>query len=202
MFFPRIDICLALLISVRTVVGADADVERLQAEAEAGNASSQCLLGNAYLYGEGTPQNFQKAVFWLRKSAAATNQAAQVLLYQCFVSGTGVPKSEAHQIGILRKLSNEGDHASQRLLGLKLSNKALEGWNTNAVALNVEAYKWLSLASTKIPSAAKDRENVRLEMSAASTTAAQRQAELFRPSPPTALVFTDDWRIIPQKQHK
>ena len=174
------------------------ELERLNTEAQEGIVPAQCLLGKAYLYGEGTPQNFSKAVHWFRKAASSGDQIAQLLLAKCFDNGHGVPRSEVHYIGILRKLSMEGDLTAQHLLGLRLSTHALQrSWETNSIPIRIEAYKWLSLASAVDQSVDKDRELIRSNMSPQSTALGQRQAESFKPVKPKPLLFTDDWKIIP-----
>jgi len=180
-----------------SALGLASEFERLNTEAQQGIVPAQCLLGKAYLYGEGTPQNFSKAVHWFRKAAASSDQTAQLLMAKCFDSGHGVPKSELHYVGILRKLSMEGDLTAQHLLGLRLTTHALQrSWETNSIPIKIEAYKWLSLASAVDQSVDKDRELIRLRMSSQSTALGQRQAENFKPVRAKPLLFTDDWRMI------
>ncbi|MGD9536044.1 MAG: tetratricopeptide repeat protein [Alphaproteobacteria bacterium] len=55
-------------------------VDAVTADAEAGDADSQRLLGSMYHWGDGVPQDDEKAAFWWSKAAANGDQTAQSYL--------------------------------------------------------------------------------------------------------------------------
>src|SRR5947209_6172864 len=61
--------------------------------ANAGDASAQHLLANAYYRGDGVPRNPQLAAKWLRKAAEAGYAPAQCDLGFAYQNGLGVEQS-------------------------------------------------------------------------------------------------------------
>ena len=55
--------------------------------AESGQAKAQYMVGLMYANGFGTPQDFEQALFWYRKSAAKSYAPAQSLLAGKYVRG-------------------------------------------------------------------------------------------------------------------
>lgn len=68
------------------------EVEWLRQGAEAGRIEAQSLLGQSYLYGFGTLQNFSEAAKWLRRAARGGDAIAQFELSDMYTSGKGVPQ--------------------------------------------------------------------------------------------------------------
>jgi TPR repeat protein len=59
--------------------------------AERGDPLAQTYVGIMYLRGEGVPQNFELAVYWLRFAANAGVPTAQYFLGDLYNKGQGVP---------------------------------------------------------------------------------------------------------------
>lgn len=59
------------------------------------HADVQMVLGHSYYFGINVPQDYQKAVFWLRKSAEQGNPHAQLTLSMAYYLGQSVPKNPA-----------------------------------------------------------------------------------------------------------
>ena len=62
-------------------------------------AESQNYLGQAYVSGQGVPQNYRAAAMWFRKAAEWGKVWAQFYLGELYYSGQGVPQDyvEAHK---------------------------------------------------------------------------------------------------------
>ena len=60
--------------------------------AEHGVSHAQNVLGELYMYGDGTPQDFDKAAEWFRLAAEQHNRRAPFMLGVLYWSGDGVPK--------------------------------------------------------------------------------------------------------------
>jgi TPR repeat protein len=60
----------------------DVLIKKWQAQAEAGNADAQFLLGNAYYNGNGVPQDYNEALSWWQKAADQGNVSAKKSLEQ------------------------------------------------------------------------------------------------------------------------
>ena len=62
--------------------------------AEQGDSFVQAQLGWMYLHGEGVPQDYEKAVFWTRKSAEQGYDLAQFNLGVMYEDGMGVTQDD------------------------------------------------------------------------------------------------------------
>ncbi len=60
--------------------------------AEQGYALAQAVLGEAYYYGEGVPQDYTEAAKWYRKAAEQGQAKAQHDLGLAYALGKGVPQ--------------------------------------------------------------------------------------------------------------
>jgi TPR repeat protein len=60
------------------------------ASAEQGNAEAQHVLGLSYLYGQGMPQDEQRAFEWIKKAAEQGYSPAEVDLGHLYVQGRGI----------------------------------------------------------------------------------------------------------------
>ncbi len=66
-----------LVAFIAPAPGSSETFEETKALAEKGNAKAQFTLGLMYTLGQGVPQDYQKAVTWLRKAARQGNASAQ-----------------------------------------------------------------------------------------------------------------------------
>ncbi len=60
--------------------------------AEQGVSHAQNVLGDIYMYGEDTPQDFDEAAKWFRLAAEQRHRRAQFMLGVLYWSGDGVPQ--------------------------------------------------------------------------------------------------------------
>lgn len=89
----------------------------LRADAEAGDAEAQLLLGSAYLEGEGVPQNINEAVRWIRLSATNGNYLAQMQLGNLYYDGNGVCMDRHEALCWYLKSAEQGFEAAQFKVG-------------------------------------------------------------------------------------
>jgi uncharacterized protein len=90
--------------------------------ARRGNTEAQYTVGLAYLSGEGTVRNPDKAVEWIRKVAIAGDMRAQSLLGTLLAHGEGVKHDLREAIEWYRKAAAQGD-AQAEAAARALSNK-------------------------------------------------------------------------------
>ncbi len=82
-----------LLVWVVSPAWVDAaDVARIQALAEQGDANAQWSLGTLYFAGDSVPQDYQKAYRWFRSAADHGHALAQRSLGTMYRQGLGVPQ--------------------------------------------------------------------------------------------------------------
>ena len=84
--------------------------------ADAGNASAQTRLGNAYADGQGVARDYKAAASWYEKAALQGDLGAEVKLAAMFSSGTGVernPNLAYVWYGIAARLGNAAAKAEQ-----------------------------------------------------------------------------------------
>lgn len=86
--------------------------------ADQGNAESQYQLGYEYYYGRGFPNDYNKAVFWLKKSSELGNSKAQNMLADCYYNAKGVSKDVGEALYWHTKAADQGNSLSQKCLGL------------------------------------------------------------------------------------
>src|SRR6266699_252507 len=117
----------------------------LRKAADAGNATAQCYLGNAYddAYPEGwgLHKNPQEAVRWYRKAAENGDACAQCYLAAMYQHGSGVETNLQEAVRWYRKAAQKGYPLAQSNLGVLYSKG-------NGVETNLqEAVKWFTLAA-------------------------------------------------------
>lgn len=110
--------------------------------AEAGDMKAQYLLAECYFHGEGTDENFEKAVFWYKKSVDQNYAHAQDMLASCYADGKGVQKNNEEAIKCLEKAAKQNFGNTQiklanLLVKVKRYKEALS-WLEKAVAQNSE----------------------------------------------------------------
>jgi hypothetical protein len=151
--------CLALTVApalaqVPATVAVD---PALLAKANAGDAASQILVGEAYAAGNGGPrdsrqltEDYKQAAAWYRKAADQGNTVAQIHLADLYRDGRGVARDMAQAVDWYRKAADHGDAGAQGTLGI------LYSVGMGVQRDDVEAYYWLCLAAdVKGPNQAK-----------------------------------------------
>jgi TPR repeat protein len=89
----------------------------LQKSAEKGNGRAQGKLGWAYYFGQGVPQDYAQAVYWLRQAADQGVSLAQFGLGIAYYHGQGVPQDYAQAVHWLRQAADQGVSLAQFNLG-------------------------------------------------------------------------------------
>jgi hypothetical protein len=100
---------------------------------------AQCVMGQAYLSGEGMPKDQAKALQWFRKAAEAGNVEGQRNLGHAFAQGQGTPVDLVEAYQWLSVASKKGDKAAKaELAGLakKLSQNQLRQGQERAAAFS------------------------------------------------------------------
>lgn len=67
--------------------------DTVRAAAEAGDATSQCIMGEAYIYGLGVEEDHTEAIKWHKQAAEQGNAAAQFAIGYAYEFGHGVDKN-------------------------------------------------------------------------------------------------------------
>lgn len=83
---------------------------------DADNASALFNIGQAYYYGEGVGQDYNKAFAWYVKSANQDYSLAKIQLAEMYFSGQAVPKNVKKAIEIIKPLAELGDPKAQQNL--------------------------------------------------------------------------------------
>jgi TPR repeat protein len=94
--------------------GIDPD---LLAKANAGDAGSQFMVGEAYAKGQGVTRDLGAAAAWYRKAADQGLSIAQDHLAAAYGNGDGVEQSYADAVAWLRKAAQKGYAPSELSLG-------------------------------------------------------------------------------------
>jgi uncharacterized protein len=68
------------------------DLQLVRSLADQGSGHAQGVLGCAYFFGEGIPQDYAEAAKWLHKAADQGNAYAQSMLGDAYFFGEGVPQ--------------------------------------------------------------------------------------------------------------
>ncbi len=99
---------------------------------------AQCVVGLAYLNGDGVPKDLTKALQWFRKAAEAGNVEGQRNLGHAFAEGQGTPADLVEAYQWLSVAAAKGDKAAkEELAGLaqRLSPNQLKQGQGRAAAL-------------------------------------------------------------------
>ena len=113
----------------------------LLAQAQAGDAGAEEQVGFAYANGEGTSQDFAKAIIWYRKAAEQGEANAQYNLGAMYHEGQGVSKDYAEATRLFRKAADQGNVAAEWSLG------ALYNFGQGVTLDYTEAAHWYSKAA-------------------------------------------------------
>lgn len=73
-----------------------------------GDNVAQCNLGACFYDGCFVPQDYSKAIFWLKKSASKGNLNARFLLGCCYFFGNGVKQNQRLAQIIFDELKKDG----------------------------------------------------------------------------------------------
>ena len=145
-----------------------AQIAELRTSAEKGDASAQWLLGYAYQYGDGVPEDDAAAVKWFTKAAEQGLARAQFNLGLMYGNGEGVPEDDAAAVKWYTKAAEQGDARAQFNLGVMYANG--EGVPQD----NVLAYLWWNLAAAQSNASAKENKGILQErMTPAGISTAQ-----------------------------
>jgi TPR repeat protein len=155
---PVLFLALALMSALAQTAPSAVTIDpALLAKANAGDASSQELVADAYAAGKGGARDprqladdYKQAAAWYHKAADQGNTVAQIHLADLYRDGRGVARDPAQAATWYRKAAELGDAAAQSTLGI------LYSVGMGVPHDDVEAYYWLSLAaSVKGPNQAK-----------------------------------------------
>ena len=132
-------------------------IKELLTNAEKGDAASQLDLGMRYANGEGVNRDYQEALKWCLKSAEQGNPIAQFNVGSMYDKSRPVlvihisKKDNSEAIKWYRKAAAQGHIAAQRDLGRILADPSSPHANA------VDAYAWLSIASSNGEEIAKSK---------------------------------------------
>jgi len=116
-----------------------AEISRLGAQADAGDAAAQSALGRAYQDGNGLPKNPAMALQWYRKAAEQGNATAENDLGIMYSTGEGVSRDKEEAVKWFAKGAKHGNSQAMFNLGAWYYNDDGVGEN------EVTAYVWFLL---------------------------------------------------------
>jgi uncharacterized protein len=118
-----------------------AEISRLKAKAEGGDAGAQAALGRAYKDGNGVTKNDSLALTWLRKAADQDEPAAENDLGIMYRMGEGVPQDKEEAVRWYKKAARQGNSKAMFNLGASY-------YNGDGVEIDdVASYAWFLLAN-------------------------------------------------------
>jgi TPR repeat protein len=125
--------------------------QEIKSKAEAGSATAQTALGDAYSTGQGVATNLAEAVKWFGKAAEQGNATAQFNLGVCFQKGQGVAQDYTEAVKWFRKAAEQGFAEAQGKLGLMYEL----GWGVTQD--DADAVKWYRKAAEQGEAAAQTK---------------------------------------------
>lgn len=145
------------------------------ASAKDGNQFAQYTIGDIYRLGIGGSPNYEKAVFWFRKSAQANYAEAQHALSGLYLLGLGVTRDFVESVRLERMAAWQGNVRAQYGLGTLYQR----GYGVEKDG--VRAYMWYDIAAQSTDrremDAVKDatslRESIARKLSAEQLSEAQ-----------------------------
>ncbi len=129
------------LVSAMPLQADDFTLESAQAAAARGDARAQFYLSRLYAHGEGVPQDYSKAVEYLRLSANQGYAKAENNLGVFYANGLGLPQDYTESVKWFRKAAEQGDPLAQFSMGQACEHG--RGIPTN----ELEAIKWYQRAA-------------------------------------------------------
>ena len=134
-----------------TAVTKRSELGPLREKAEAGDADSQYDLALRYVFGDGVPQDYVKAIAWLRKAAEQNHSSAQSSLGLRYKNGQGVKADPKQAVYWWRKAASQGNKFAQ-------NNLSDAYYNGQGVGKDLdEAIKWTKLAAEQGLAAAQTK---------------------------------------------
>lgn len=148
---PQLRVRLVALVAIVVAAGTgiaeapapeiSAELIRLHAQAELGEADAQVSLGFRYRRSEGLLQNDAAAARWFRAAADQGNATAQFNLGFHYREGRGVPQNDANAIRWYRQAAEQGSADAQNNLG------GMYARGNGVRANGAEAMRWWTLAA-------------------------------------------------------
>jgi hypothetical protein len=129
-------------VNIPAMIMSQDDLNKLEAQANSGNAAAQYALARVLAVGLAGPPDPSDAVKWLTQSASLGNTQAENKLGQYYQFGTGVTKNPQTAASLYTKAANAGNPIAQYNLALLYETGlgVTQNWNT-ALNLLSEAYK-------------------------------------------------------------
>lgn len=110
---------LTVIISTMIAMPAmAASISETRVSAEIGDVESQYELGVAYADGNGAPQNYRVAFYWLLKAAIAEHGDAEYEVGELYKEGLGVEQSNRLAVDWFTRSAERGNADAQHSLGL------------------------------------------------------------------------------------
>ena len=139
----KLSFLLSAIIALTVISGCanknETAFQRNQRLASKGDANAQNNLGVIYYFGEGVPQDYEKAVEWYSKAAEQGFAPAQSNLGYMYSDGEGVPQSlvNAYAWYSVASVSGDEDSTAQRdSVAEKLSREDLSKAQAEAARLH------------------------------------------------------------------
>ncbi len=82
-----------------------------------GDDDAQCRLGVVYFEGHGVDRDYEKGLFWFKKSAEQGNPEAQFMLGEAYFEGKGISSSYSEAMMWLQKAAEQGHIEAQGTVG-------------------------------------------------------------------------------------
>lgn len=114
-------VCVLTLFALSPAFGAG-EISQILEQAENGSSEAQLKLGQAYQYGRGLPQDYQKALHWYEKAASQGEAEAQRPLGALYEMGRGVAKDFGKAAFWYEKAAEQGLARAQVNLGILYEN--------------------------------------------------------------------------------
>lgn len=140
------------------------DFDELSKAADQGDPWAQTMLGVKFATGNGVLQNSMRAVNWFRMAADQGYAGGQYNLGYMYATGQGVTQDYAEAANWYRKAAEQGYTDAQFNLGCMYT------LGRGVPQYMFEAYFWLTLAASRDPKCAENRDKV-----AAQLTPAERE---------------------------
>lgn len=97
--------------------GISSSLSEIRVSAEVGDIEAQYELGIAYADGNGAPQNYRVAFYWLLKAALAENADAEYEVGMLYKEGLGVAQSNKLAFDWINRSAQQGNAEAQYELG-------------------------------------------------------------------------------------
>lgn len=115
--YIAVSLCL-VFISSRTLMAADLDIPRIEADARRGSVKQEIQLGGAYLSGRGVPQNLERAAYWYERAANAGDALAQNEIGYFYQIGLGVQRDPVRAAQWYQRAADGGYACAKVNLGI------------------------------------------------------------------------------------